>query len=476
MVLIQPDETVVGRETRLILLDHARGALDQTLVRLDPCLVHLDQAMVRLDATLGALDRSLVQLDQAMVELDAGLGTLDGRVVELNAGAYRWGWSGAVYWRADQDHSYREVPGMPVQHAIWKVGESPAALPTAVLVSEQQLEDMIVASPDMLSAEWMLIGRQEHTTAGGRIDLLAIAPDGSLVLIELKRHRTPREVVAQALDYASWVEGLTADRLAKMYQKFSGGGDLGEAFNQRFGSELDEDELNSSHQIIIVAAALDDSTERIITYLNARDVAINVVFFQVFQHGTEQLISRAWMIDPGETQENVAVTTKRKGTKEPWNGEYYVSFGTNKSRSWRDARKYGYICAGGGQWYSQTLKLLSPGDRVWVNIPGKGYVGVGIVRESVRPAGEFTVQTAEGERPCLEVLEHAEIYAKHADNSEKAEHFVGVDWVDTTKEADAFNEVGLFGIQHSVCRPRNQKWRHTIDRLKTKFTKWDSKG
>ena len=61
---------------------------------------------------------------------------------------------------------------MPVQHAIWKVGESPVALPTAVLVSEQQLEDMIVSSPDMLSGEWMLIGRQEHTTAGGRIDLL----------------------------------------------------------------------------------------------------------------------------------------------------------------------------------------------------------------------------------------------------------------------------------------------------------------
>ena len=43
---------------------------------------------------------------------------------------------------------------------------------------------------------------------GGRIDLLAIAPDASLVLIDLKRDRTPREVVAQALDYASWVEQL----------------------------------------------------------------------------------------------------------------------------------------------------------------------------------------------------------------------------------------------------------------------------
>ena len=45
----------------------------------------------------------------------------------------------------------------------------------------------------------MLIGRQEDTGYGGRIDLLAVAPDGALILIELKRDRTPREVVAQAL-------------------------------------------------------------------------------------------------------------------------------------------------------------------------------------------------------------------------------------------------------------------------------------
>ena len=37
-------------------------------------------------------------------------------------------------------------------------------------------------------------------------------------------------------------------------------------------------------------------------YLNARDIAINVVFFKVFEHCGQQLLSRAWMIDPGETQ------------------------------------------------------------------------------------------------------------------------------------------------------------------------------
>lgn len=218
-------------------------------------------------------------------------------------------------------------------------------MPAAKLASEQLLESMIVREPCILSSEWMLIGQQEVTSHGGRIDLLAIAPDGSLVLIELKRDRTPREIVAQALDYASWVVDLTADRIVQIYQRFSKGGSLQADFQKRFGSVLDEDTLNHSHQIIIVASELDPSTERIVAYLNARDIAINVVFFKVFEHGGQQLLSRAWMIDPGETQANAAATNTAKGeAKEPWNGEFYVSFGDPSRRNWDDARKYGYIC------------------------------------------------------------------------------------------------------------------------------------
>jgi uncharacterized protein YeaO (DUF488 family) len=359
---------------------------------------------------------------------------------------------------------------MPIRHAIWKVGEKPVPLSASRLPSEQNLEEMIVRDPRILSSEWMLIGRQEDTSNGGRIDLLAIAPDGSLVLIELKRDRTPREIISQALDYASWVEQLTPEKIGQIYQRFSDGGNLDEAFQERFGAELDEETLNQSHQVIIVAAELDEATERIIGYLSARDVPINAVFFQVFQHDREQLLSRAWLLDPGETQANVASTPKSKGEREPWNGEYYVSFG---DRSWEDARQYGFISAGGGNWYSQTLKLLSPGDRVWVKIPKTGYVGVGRVTEAVRSVKEFKVQTPSGKRPALDVLKDADSYRSNADDPEKAEYFVRVAWLDSVPESKAVNEVGLFGNQNTVCQPTTPKWRHTVERLRTHFPKWD---
>lgn len=360
---------------------------------------------------------------------------------------------------------------MAIHHSIWRVGDDPAPLANSKLASEQQLETMIVRDPRILSGEWMLIGRQELTPHGGRIDLLAIAPDGSLVLIELKRDRTPREIVAQALDYASWVADLTADRIVQIYSRFSNGRNLQADFQGRFGVELDEETLNQSHQIIIVAAELDASTERIVGYVNARDIAINVVFFQVFEHAGQQLLSRAWLIDPGETQANVAATAKGNGDKEPWNGEFYGSYGY---RDWAAARQYGFFHGGGGSWYSQTLKLLSPGDRIWVRIPAVGYVGVGRVVEATTPMRDFLVETPPGRKPVLDVLSNNKReLEERIDDPERMEYFVRVEWLDGVPESKAFNEVGLFGNQNTVCQPKTPKWRHTVERLKTAFPRWE---
>ena len=363
---------------------------------------------------------------------------------------------------------------MPIRHAIWKVAEQPVLLPVSRLPSERRLEELILRDPRILSSDWMLIGQQEVTAHGSRADLLAIAPDGSLVLIELKRDRTPRDIVAQALDYASWVESLTAEKIAAIFHRFSNGRNLNHSFRERFGFELDEETLNQSHQIIIVASELDDATERIIGYLNQRDIAINAVFFQIFQNGDEQLLSRAWLIDPGETQAHVTNTMRSGGEKEPWNGEFYVSFGDSKARSWEEARKYGFISGGGGTWYSQTLMLLSPGDRVWVKIPQTGYVGVGRVTAKSCPVRDYKVRTSSGIRPALEVLKHAEHYKPNADDSDKSEYFVSVDWLDSVPESNAVNEIGLFGNQNTVCRPTTPLWRQTIERLKAQFPNWNA--
>ena len=360
---------------------------------------------------------------------------------------------------------------MPIRHAIWKVGAQPIPLVESLLVTEQLLEEMIIAAPRLLSDEWMLIGQQESTGFGGRVDLLAIAPDGAIVLIELKRHRTPREVVAQALDYASWIQTLEAEDVVNIYGRFAPGRSLAADFRQRFGQNLDDDSLNQNHQIVIVAASLDESSERIVSYLNERDIAINVLCFQVFMNGAEQLISRAWLLDPVKTQ--AAVATPAAGPKEPWNGEFYSSFGESETRSWADAREFGFICGGGGPWYSKTLQLLSPGDRVWVKIPGLGFVGVGRATGHAQPAAEFRVATKEGDRPVLDVAKRGNYQRELVDDPERCEYFVPIKWLDTVSLEQAIQEVGMFGNQNTVCKPRTPGWRSTVERLKQRFPDFD---
>lgn len=119
----------------------------------------------------------------------------------------------------------------------------------------------------------MLIGRQVHTDYGKFIDLLALDGAGTVIVIELKKNLTPRDVVAQGLDYAAWVETLEPERLADIwrgyltaYRKELGSQSLDEAFQKRFGAVLTEVTLSEAHQIVIVAARLDDRTEGIVTW------------------------------------------------------------------------------------------------------------------------------------------------------------------------------------------------------------------
>jgi hypothetical protein len=178
-------------------------------------------------------------------------------------------------------------------------------------------------------------------------------------------------------------------------------------------------------------------------------------------------------LDPVQAQTSAAVP-KPDGPKEPWNGEFYVSFGdTDSERSWQDAVQYGFVAAGGAPWYSRTLNQLSPGDRIWVKIPDAGFVGVGRVRSRAEPAAAFRVATPSGEAPVLEAAQGGRYHRRFADDPDRCDYFVGIDWLHTLPRDRAVHEIGLFGNQNTVCKPTTPKWRHTVERLKQKFPNWD---
>jgi serine/threonine protein kinase len=172
-------------------------------------------------------------------------------------------------------------------------------------------------------------------------------------------------------------------------------------------------------------------------------------------------------------QQVLSEEPKPATSPEPWNGEFYVSYGVSESRSWEDARHYNFICGGGGRWYSQTLDLLEVGDRVWVKAPGYGFVGVGLVQGRAESAKTFKVKTADGDVPILDVAKGGKYHREFLDDPDRCEYFVPVRWLQTVPLQRGVHEAGMFGNQNTVCKPTTAAWKYTVRRLEQHFPQFD---
>lgn len=364
---------------------------------------------------------------------------------------------------------------MPLEVGMWRIDNEISKLQSVPMEQEERLEDILDKNISITLRNWMVIGRQVFTDYGNYIDLLAIDQNGYLVVIELKKDKTPREVVAQLIDYGSWVKDLNATEIAGIYNKYvekyhSDKSDLSfdDVFKQHFQVQELPENINESYEMIVIAASMDQSTERIVLHLaEDYEVPINVLFFRVFKDEGREYMSFAWLKDPYVQDPVVPSSHSIKGT---WNGESYVSFGHGERRRWDDAVKYGFISAGGGTWYSSTLTQLNIGDRIWVNVPRQGYVGAGeVTAQSVR-VDEFLVKQDDGsEVPIASLPVQAPDMFKDKNNDEKAEYLVGVKWIKTVPLEQAHREKGFFGNQNSACKPKAKSWDYTIERLKKHF-------
>lgn len=186
---------------------------------------------------------------------------------------------------------------MATRMSLWRLNHdgSAAAIAEKALDTEEQIESAVESAPELLGIDVLIIGRQAQTPSGP-LDLLALDGDARLVVIENKRNKTPREVLAQTIDYAAWVASLTFDEVEMIYAKHRASrgdeaSDLAAAFEERFGEELES--IRDVPRMVVVAAHLDDSTERMIAFLNdAFDVPVNAVLFQPFEGG---LLGRTWL-------------------------------------------------------------------------------------------------------------------------------------------------------------------------------------
>jgi len=313
------------------------------------------------------------------------------------------------------------------------------------LEKEDDLQRWIADNPQLIGLNVLVLGREVETPFAGRIDILALDSDGNVVIIECKRDRTPRDVIAQILDYASWVNGLSGRELEEIALRKTNK-QLGQLFQDKYGVTLPE-VLNESHSLVIVSSEFDPPSRRIVEYLaEVHDIAINTVFFTTFEHQSETLIATEWMMD----QEEVVRRAADK-TKVAWSGLWYVNVGQVENRSWEDMIRYGFLAAGGGRVYSDALSKLTPGDPILAYQKGAGYVGYGLVASRALPVRDFCVDG----KPILEVPLKQPGLAHDKDNPELSEYLVGVKWGKTFALSEGKTFPGIFANPNIVCKLRN---------------------
>lgn len=204
---------------------------------------------------------------------------------------------------------------MPTEIKMWEIDNNiPRAIPSEKLDLENRLEQWIQTDPELVSSEILIIGKQVQTEYGGFIDLLALDQDGNLVVLELKRDRTPRDIVAQILDYGSWIEQLDSQQIQEIAEDYLENQSLEAAFSEKFQVEALPEVLNERHRMFIVASQLDAASERIVKYLSeSYNVDINVVTLAFFKISGVQMLCRSFLLDDLQ----VVGRAKRRSKRQP---------------------------------------------------------------------------------------------------------------------------------------------------------------
>jgi hypothetical protein len=149
---------------------------------------------------------------------------------------------------------------------------------------EKDFENWLENSPNVLfdddemnSVIW--IGRQPTASVGetGKYpDLIGIDSDGDLVIVELKKDKTPRDVIAQILEYASWGATLDYEALDEKTQAYYRQKDpnfdktLLQLFQEAFFPDAEEEvtiEFNRSQKLFIVAEDITPTIRQVASYL-----------------------------------------------------------------------------------------------------------------------------------------------------------------------------------------------------------------
>lgn len=200
---------------------------------------------------------------------------------------------------------------------------------------ESSFEDWLENSPNVLLEEETIlwIGRQLNIQVGDgnrHIDLIGINSKGDIVICELKKGNTQREIVSEILEYASWARSLTYEYLNIIAKNYYQEDDrlkereLREIFNEVFYPEDEENiniVFNNNQQLYVVAEEISKTVKDVINYLNTEySVPIIGVEYCIYKSMEGEIIvntNKCCGFDNRKNYRNLNKSNNSNG----WNGD-----------------------------------------------------------------------------------------------------------------------------------------------------------
>ena len=270
---------------------------------------------------------------------------------------------------------------------IFKLKKEKNSIENAVLIPakktslelEKHLESWLENSPWAVAQEPLLIiGRQTSAFQEeyGTIfpDLLGIDKEGNLVIIELKKGRTPREVIAQLLEYAAWANDLSDEKIHEIatsyFRIINTEKEIEELFLETF--EMDEiPSLNQRLRLFVAAEEISPPVAKVCRFLRqVHGVDVNCIQFSIFQtESGEVLVSSEAFVGLEDV-----VAPKKMVTSQRWAGEKPV-----KQVVWESVQEFTN---------NDKRKIFSPKDICQIILKkhpsfNKNTVGCQIISDSV---------------------------------------------------------------------------------------------
>jgi len=191
------------------------------------------------------------------------------------------------------------------------------------------LQEWLAHTPESLGEELLIIQKEfdGFDDTRERLDLLALDKDGNLVVIENKLDDSGRDVVWQALKYASYCSTFTKEQIIKAYQEFLN--QPGSKSKEKDAtsniaefldiSDLDEVVLNSanSQRIMFVAANFRKEVTSTALWLLGNGISLQCMKVTPYRHENDLYLNVEQIIPTPEAEDMIIkINAKAKEEKE----------------------------------------------------------------------------------------------------------------------------------------------------------------